>query len=76
MPLYLKRGKVLIQSRDDKIRTCDPTPPRRVRYRAALHPESRKSKAIIYNIISLPSSSKYNHGIIFVNISGLDKTTS
>ena len=25
--------------RDDKIRTCDPTPPRRVRYRAALHPE-------------------------------------
>ncbi len=26
-------------SRDDKIRTCDPTPPRRVRYRAALHPE-------------------------------------
>ena len=26
--------------RDDKIRTCDPTPPRRVRYRAALHPET------------------------------------
>ena len=25
--------------RVDKIRTCDPTPPRRVRYRAALHPE-------------------------------------
>jgi len=25
--------------RDDKIRTCDHTPPRRVRYRAALHPE-------------------------------------
>ncbi len=29
----------LNNSRDDKIRTCDPTPPRRVRYRAALHPE-------------------------------------
>ena len=27
------------KGRDDKIRTCDPTPPRRVRYRAALHPE-------------------------------------
>ncbi len=35
--------------RDDKIRTCDPTPPRRVRYRAALHPESGKSiKKLFY----------------------------
>ncbi len=25
-------------SRDDKIRTCDHTPPRRVLYRAELHP--------------------------------------
>ena len=30
--------------RDDKIRTCDPTPPRRVRYRAAPLPEFRKCK--------------------------------
>ena len=29
--------------RDDKIRTCDPTPPRRVRYRAALHPALSKA---------------------------------
>ena len=28
-------------SRDDKIRTCDHTPPRRVLYRAELHPELR-----------------------------------
>ncbi len=33
-------------SRDDKIRTCDPTPPRRVRYRAALHPENRMAKVV------------------------------
>src|SRR5688572_10486973 len=31
--------RIILNCRDDKIRTCDPTPPRRVRYRAALHPE-------------------------------------
>ena len=35
---FSNKSKVF-NSRDDKIRTCDPTPPRRVRYRAALHPE-------------------------------------
>ncbi len=29
----------MLNSRDDKIRTCDHTPPRRVLYRAELHPE-------------------------------------
>ena len=28
--------------RDDTIRTCDHTPPRRVRYRTALHPDFHK----------------------------------
>ncbi len=28
----------MLNSRDDKIRTCDHTPPRRVLYRAELHP--------------------------------------
>src|SRR4051812_30471262 len=32
--------------RDDKIRTCDPTPPRRVRYRAAPHPDLIKMHAM------------------------------
>ena len=36
----IKSIKSFSISRDDKIRTCDPTPPRRVRYRAALHPEN------------------------------------
>ena len=31
-------------SRGDKIRTCDHTPPRRVLYRAELHPELRVQK--------------------------------
>ena len=31
----------MLTSRDDKIRTCDHTPPRRVLYRAELHPELR-----------------------------------
>ena len=35
---------LLIGSRDDKIRTCDHTPPRRVLYRAELHPELRLQK--------------------------------
>ena len=42
-PLKMKKRYLYCISfkccRDDKIRTCDPTPPRRVRYRAALHPE-------------------------------------
>ncbi len=37
--------KIEIFCRDDKIRTCDPTPPRRVRYRAALHPENDGCKS-------------------------------
>ena len=32
---------LIFGSRDDKIRTCDHTPPRRVLYRAELHPELR-----------------------------------
>jgi hypothetical protein len=41
-------------SRDDKIRTCDPTPPRRVRYRAALHPEKCKIiESLIMDVILL-----------------------
>ena len=35
----IETGLIPFYCRDDKIRTCDPTPPRRVRYRAALHPE-------------------------------------
>ncbi len=31
----LQQAASLVISRVDKIRTCDPTPPRRVRYRAA-----------------------------------------
>jgi hypothetical protein len=34
-----KQFQFVLSGRDDKIRTCDHTPPRRVRYRAALHPE-------------------------------------
>ncbi len=34
----------LSNGRDDKIRTCDPTPPRRVLYRAELHPASTVGK--------------------------------
>ena len=52
--------------RDDKIRTCDPTPPRRVRYRAALHPEFGKNKAIYY---MLPRSQIIYCGINFAIIS-------
>ena len=37
--IFFKKSIGVYLSRDDKIRTCDPTPPRRVRYRAALHPE-------------------------------------
>ncbi len=32
---------LILSSRDDKIRTCDNTPPRRGLYRAELHPEMR-----------------------------------
>lgn len=42
--------------RDDKIRTCDPTPPRRVRYRAALHPVGPAA-----NVEQKPEIKK-NHG--------------
>ena len=39
--LSLRPNSLMLNSRDDKIRTCDHTPPRRVLYRAELHPELR-----------------------------------
>jgi hypothetical protein len=39
-PKKPRRFRGFLLCRDDKIRTCDLTPPRRVRYRAALHPVS------------------------------------
>ncbi len=42
--LSLKLNSLMLNSRDDKIRTCDHTPPRRVLYRAELHPELRMQK--------------------------------
>lgn len=39
--LSLRLNSLMLNSRDDKIRTCDHTPPRRVLYRAELHPELR-----------------------------------
>lgn len=42
--LSLRPNSLMLSSRDDKIRTCDHTPPRRVLYRAELHPELRMQK--------------------------------
>ena len=42
--LSLRPNSLMLNSRDDKIRTCDHTPPRRVLYRAELHPELRLQK--------------------------------
>ena len=42
--LSLRPNSLMLNSRDDKIRTCDHTPPRRVLYRAELHPELRMQK--------------------------------
>ncbi len=45
-------------SRDDRIRTCDHTPPRRVRYRTALHPDTAKIKNSLITLKGLNTSLK------------------
>lgn len=54
--------KSFLLCRDDKIRTCDPTPPRRVRYRAALHPEIQEAKVMAK--LNNTKLSAYPFGII------------
>ena len=34
-------GEILINGRDDRIRTCDPLLPKQMHYQAVLHPEWR-----------------------------------
>jgi hypothetical protein len=59
-----------ISCRVDKIRTCDPTPPRRVRYRAAPPPENLKKQLI--SVLFSPGCKyrvKRNFQAIFVKFS-------